>query len=272
MTLHQKIDETLEFIVDISAEYDDLHLAFSGGKDSIVLFDLAKGSGIEFEAFYANTTIDPRGTKKFIRENYPSVRILQPQKSFFQLVEKKGFPTRLNRYCCTELKEYASVGKNVLMGVRKAESRQRSQRKKIHKDTRPWQKGAVHIYPLLDWTDADIWLYIQQKNLKVAPAYYNGFSRLGCVGCPLVYNSSKREQELNANPQIKKALIKNITRGMAKNPQWKITILSGGDGNIAYNWWLSGKTMQEYFIDSYDSKNFETRQEYFNFLLDQENK
>lgn len=247
MTLQQKIAEALDFIYTISLEYEDLYLAFSGGKDSVVLFDLVERSNIKFEAYYTNTTIDPRGTRRFIKENYPAVRILQPEKSFYQLVEKKGFPTRLNRYCCERLKEYGSINKNVLEGVRACESRTRSKRQKIHKDTRSWQKGAVHIYPLLDWTDADVWLYIQQQNLKVAPAYHNGFNRLGCVGCPLVYSSSVREQELNTEPQIKKALIRSITRGMQKNPQWKLTKLSGGDGNIAYSWWLSGKTMQEYF-------------------------
>lgn len=44
------------------------NLGFSGGKDSIVLLDLTKKSGVKFEAFYSNTTIDPPGTIPFYSE------------------------------------------------------------------------------------------------------------------------------------------------------------------------------------------------------------
>jgi len=36
------------------------YLAFSGGKDSCVLKQLAIEAGVEYKAFYNNTTIDPR--------------------------------------------------------------------------------------------------------------------------------------------------------------------------------------------------------------------
>ena len=36
---------------------------------------------------------------------------------------------------------------------------------------------------------------------------------------------------------------------MLENPQWKITCATNGDGEIAMQWWLSGKTMDEYFTD-----------------------
>lgn len=39
---------------------------------------------------------------------------MNPKESFLQLVERKSFPTRLNRYCCEYLKEYGSIGNKVL--------------------------------------------------------------------------------------------------------------------------------------------------------------
>lgn len=224
-----------------------LHLAFSGGKDSVVLYDLAIKSGVDFTAFYANTTIDPKGTLSFIRKNYPNVEILNPELSFYELVKKKGLPTRLNRYCCQLLKEYGSIGKYCLEGVRASESRNRQGRDYIQCDSRSWQKGAKHIYPIYDWTDAEVWLYIKENNLPVAPCYYNGFNRLGCVGCPLVRKKGVREFEFSQEPHKLRAIKKAIEKGMSNNPQWKLSELTNGDSNKAIEWWLSGKTMKEYF-------------------------
>lgn len=82
-----------------------LNLGFSGGKDSVVILDLAERSGIKYNAIYANTTVDPPGTISFIKKNYPQVQIMHPEKSFFRLIEEKGFPSRLRRFCCEKLKE-----------------------------------------------------------------------------------------------------------------------------------------------------------------------
>ena len=244
MDLQNKIKEAIKFLQNL--EYDNLHLAFSGGKDSVVIYELAKISGIEFKSFHNNTTIDPIGTIPFIKKNYPDVKINNPKESFYKLIERKGFPTRLNRYCCDILKEYGSIGKNVIEGIRADESRKRSTRNRIHKDTRKSQKGAIHIYPILDWTDANVWLFIKEYNLPVAPAYSNGFTRLGCVGCPLISRKGVRIAEFKREPKKFNAIKRAINKGMKKNPQWKLSKLTNGDPDLAMEWWLSGKTMNEF--------------------------
>jgi phosphoadenosine phosphosulfate reductase len=145
------------------------------------------------------------------------------------------------------LKEYGSVGKMVFEGVRSSESKNRQGRDYIQCDNRKWQKGSQHIYPIYDWTDDDVWNFIKEKNIVLAPAYANGLNRLGCVGCPLVSRKGAREKEFTLYPRYLEQIKKAIVRGMNKNPQWKLTQLSGADGDIAIKWWLSGKTMNEYF-------------------------
>ena len=124
MTLEEK---TIQFIQKVAESYSNetLYAGNSGGKDSAVLDYLLQKSGIEYTSIYANTTIDPIGTIKHIRVNYPHTIIMQPKETFYQLVERKGLPTRLNRYCCEFLKEYVSVGKIMFEGVRSSESKNR---------------------------------------------------------------------------------------------------------------------------------------------------
>lgn len=64
-------------------------LAFSGGKDSQLLYLLAELSKVKFKAYYSNTTNDPPMNVKFIRDNYKNVIFLNPKENFYKLVSKK---------------------------------------------------------------------------------------------------------------------------------------------------------------------------------------
>ncbi|NDV46276.1 hypothetical protein D0T49_04385 [Paludibacter sp. 221] len=240
---------TLKFIQKIAKSIPDLYAGNSGGKDSAVLDFLLQKSEIKYKSYYCNTTIDPHGTVSHIMKNYPHTDILQPKnkETFFKLVERKGLPTRLNRYCCQYLKEFGSVGKSVFEGVRAEESTKRQGRDYIQCDTRKWQKKAKHIYPLYDWTEKEIYNYIEKYDIKLAPCYSNGFSRLGCVGCPQVTRKGVRMKEFESHPKYLESIKRAIKKGMENNPQWKITQLADYNEDVAIAWWLSGKTMNEYF-------------------------
>ena len=81
------------------------YVAFSGGKDSQCIYHLCEEAGVKFDAHYNITGIDPPELVYFVRENYPDVKRHQHEKSMFRLMEEKGLPTRLVRFCCAELKE-----------------------------------------------------------------------------------------------------------------------------------------------------------------------
>jgi len=246
-------EKAIKFIKTIAKNTNKpLYAGNSGGKDSAVVDYLLQKSGIEYTSIYANTTIDPPGTIRHIRENYPHTVIMQPKETFYQLVERKGLPTRLNRYCCEFLKEYVSVGKIIFEGIRSSESKNRQNRDYIQCDNRKWQKGSQHVYPIYDWTDEDVYSFIAEKKIKLAPHYETGAKRLGCVGCPLVSRKGAREKEFELYPKYYEAIKRAITKGMRKNPQWKLTCATDGNGELAMQWWLSGKTMNEFFAYSFE--------------------
>jgi len=160
------------------------YLAFSGGKDSIVIYALAKMAGVKFDAHYNITTVDPPELVHFIKNKYPEVERIIPRLSMWQLMlEQKSPPTRLMRYCCTELKEHGGTGRFVITGVRWAESVRRKLKRKMI-ETWPAQKKQI-INPIIDWSDEQVWRFIKDNNIEYCCLYDQGFDRLGCILCPM---------------------------------------------------------------------------------------
>ena len=210
--LQKKIDHAIRLLKAYDNPEQPIEIAYSGGKDSDVILQLAKEAGVNFRAIYKNTTIDPPGTIQHVREM--GVEIRQPKESFFKIVAKRGYPNRLRRFCCAELKEYKILDK-IVMGVRKAESIRRAKRYHEPSECRIYNKTdhAEAVYPILEWTNEDVAEFIADRKIKCAPIYYDEQGvfhperRLGCMGCPLTY-VNKRVDEFKANPALLRAYIR----------------------------------------------------------------
>lgn len=108
------------------------YLAFSGGKDSVVIKALCDMAGVKYDAHYRITSVDSPELVRFIKEQYPDVSMDYPRYSdgtvatMWNLIPKKRMPpTRLVRYCCDVLKESGGEGRMTVTGVRWAESNNR---------------------------------------------------------------------------------------------------------------------------------------------------
>ena len=262
-----KIDVAIERLQMFEPKEQGYYLAFSGGKDSMVIYDLAKKANVKFDAHYNLTTVDPPELVKFIKDEYPDVEFTYPEMSMWRLIEKKKTPpTRLSRYCCAELKENGGIGRFVITGVRWAESAKRknnrqvvefdrygSQSKKAKENREIFMmndnedkrrmienciiKGKHILNPIVDWTEADVWEYIKSNNLKYCSLYDEGFKRLGCIGCPLA-GSKHMKFEFERYPKYFQNYIKAFDRMLIarKNAgletQWKT-------GEEVMRWWLN---------------------------------
>lgn len=173
--------------IDILKKYEPPEgywVAFSGGKDSIAVYDLVKKSGVKHEVHFNQTTIDPPEVYVFIRENYPEVAWEKPKRSMFAAIRARQVPpTRMRRYCCAELKELHGIGRVLVTGVRKEESTARSARTEY--DASRHNADTVYCNPIVDWKEQDIWDYIMKHNLKYPVLYDKGYTRIGCIMCPL---------------------------------------------------------------------------------------
>lgn len=206
--LQKKTDRAIRFLRSIpNAEDKPVELCYSGGKDSDVILQLAKESGIHFRPIYKCTTIDPKGTIAHAKEM--GAEIHKPLKySFRDLIIERGLPSRIRRFCCSELKEYKILDKQIV-GVRRSESTARAKRYKEPTQCRMYGKKehAELFFPILEWSDNDVQEFIKDRQIKCAPVYYDESGafhverRLGCLCCPL-QSMKKRIEDFKAHPKM----------------------------------------------------------------------
>lgn len=92
--LKHKVDAAIKLLQTYQAAMPDkqIEIAYSGGKDSDVILELAKMAGINYRAIYKNTTIDPPGTIAHVKAM--GVEIMQPKMTFFQMIADGKIPAR----------------------------------------------------------------------------------------------------------------------------------------------------------------------------------
>lgn len=230
------------------------YLAFSGGKDSVVIKALADMAGVKYDAHYNHTSVDPPELIYFIREHHPDVEIEYPRYkdgsriTMWNLIPKKKMPpTRIVRYCCKYLKEQGGEGRFTVTGVRWAESANRRNNRsglEVSDGTKTgWRlctdpdnpdnaeiarfcptKGKHILNPIIDWEDEDIWEFIHRYEIPYCCLYDNGYTRLGCIGCPMNRRATK---ELEVYPKYKRNYLKAFERMLeerakaGKTTKWK---------------------------------------------------
>lgn len=214
------------------------YLAFSGGKDSIVIYDLAKKADVKFDAHFAFTTVDPPEVIKFIKDEYPDVTIEKPLTTMWKLIVEKHIPpTRKIRYCCEHLKERGGENRFVITGVRWAESPKRKLRKLMEFCNKNNLNKKI-LRPIIDWENEDVWEYIHTNGLKYPILYDQGWKRIGCILCPM---STKRIKlmEIERYPKFKKAYILAFTKMLAKYT--KVPKMGWKTGEDVFDWWIKNK-------------------------------
>lgn len=203
-----KIDDLISESIETMREHappEGYFGCFSGGKDSVLLYHLASIAGVQVAWHYHNTTIDPPELIYFIREHYPDVIWDRPRRGplFHRIVEKRLMPTRRFRWCCDEYKEISGPrGSVMLLGIRGEESPSRASSWGLHvwhKRKRRWT-----VNPIFNWATDELWEFLSGSGVKTCELYREGFTRLGCVGCPLA-GSKTRLLEFDRWPSYGKA-------------------------------------------------------------------
>ena len=281
MDLEKKAIDRLKAASDMSLRLykQPLVITYSGGKDSDVLLHLAEASGIPFEVLHSLTTADAPQTVYHVRETFhrleekgikctvdKHVQTDGSRITMWNLIVKQGVPTRLQRFCCRYLKETGGRDRFIATGVRWDESAARKKNRGAlevitskkenslilsndnSEDRRLFEscqlKGKRVVNPIVDWKTDDVLDYIESEHITMNPLYGCGFSRVGCIGCPMA-GKAGREAEFAMFPKFKAAYIRSFDRmmeerkhrGKAENCAW------GHDGIDVFHWWMEDGVM-----------------------------
>jgi len=243
-----KVADAIDIIQRMEPD-EGYYLAFSGGKDSVVVKHLMEQAGVKFDSHYRVTTVDPPELVRFIKHEHPDAELDHPGTSMWKLIVAHRFPPlRQQRYCCRELKEGGGSGRLVVTGVRRAESARRKGRCITERDRKDATKDYLH--PIIEWADEDVWQYIRENDVPYCSLYDEGHVRLGCILCPMS-SKAERLRDLERWPKIAAAYRRAV------NKAYQLRIDEGRradfkDGDELFEWWINdqprGNDAQEQFV------------------------
>lgn len=95
--------------------------------------------------------------------------------------------------------------------------------------------------PIYKWTDTDVWDFIRDREMKYNPLYDQGWTRVGCVGCPMATNQI---WELEKYPKYKQMYIKAFQRMVDKRK-------AKGKKNKNEGVWVSGESVYRWWTGDY---------------------
>jgi phosphoadenosine phosphosulfate reductase len=185
LSFAEKVQRSLALIREFYGRYrDELVVANSLGKDSCVVWHLAKRVSPQIRGFIVTTRFKPAETKRFMRETvarYLELKVFDNDEP----IPERLYETDPDR-CCDVLKvkptrqaiEQLDVACWVT-GLRCTEGRTRTDFREVEERDR----GLIKLNPILIWHEREIWQYLAVHQVPVNPLYAEGYRSLGCAPC-----------------------------------------------------------------------------------------
>lgn len=212
--LEQLVQETIKKVFNTYVEHrgmvDVFYVAFSGGKDSVVALDLVQRAlpHNSFKVIFGDTDMEFPTTLRLVEDirdycksqgiDFYDAKAKTPAEKNWEIF---GPPARKIRWCCTvhktapvinklnELYDTDFIRTMMITGVRADESASRSEYEELSIGKKI--AGQYSYHPILEWSSAEVYLYIYMQGLLLNEAYKLGFNRVGCIMCP---NSSEKHE------------------------------------------------------------------------------
>ncbi|MFH2138016.1 MAG: phosphoadenylyl-sulfate reductase [Candidatus Omnitrophota bacterium] len=185
LNFKEKVDRSLRLIGEVYEKYGDgLVVANSLGKDSVVVWDLAKRVSVNIQGFIVTTRFKPVETVAFMNEEVARYPELKVYKNDVRIPEKL-YETNPDQ--CCDLLKVDPVKRAVeemkvscwVTGLRCTEGRTRTDYKEVEER----DKDLLKLNPILIWKEREVWQYLAVYGVKVNSLYAQGYRSLGCLPC-----------------------------------------------------------------------------------------
>jgi sulfate adenylyltransferase subunit 2 len=204
LVLQELENESLEIFRETAATFKNPVMMYSIGKDSSVLLHLAKKAfypaPIPFPLLHIDTTwkfkemisfrdriVKESGVKLFVHTNLEGVKngvnpFTLSASEYTRIMKTVALRQALDKYEFdaaiggSRRDEEKSRAKERIFSVREAGHiwDPRNQRPELWQtyNTKLVSGQTMRVFPISDWTEADIWHYILQENIEVNPLYF----------------------------------------------------------------------------------------------------
>jgi phosphoadenosine phosphosulfate reductase len=181
----QKVERSLDLINDSYQKFGDkMVVANSLGKDSVVVWHLAKRVSANIPGFIITTRYKPAETVNFMHQQvgqYPELKVFKNDSQ-----QPEALYASDPDLCCYNLKvlptRQAVEDMDVecwVTGLRCTEGRTRTDFQEIEER----DEGLMKLNPILIWHEREVWQYIALHQVAVNPLYTQGYRSLGCAPC-----------------------------------------------------------------------------------------
>jgi phosphoadenosine phosphosulfate reductase len=185
LNFREKVDRSLALLEEARRDFGDaLVVANSLGKDSVLVWHLAKRVDPAIRGFIVTTRFKPPETKRFMAEQvarYPELEVFENDAP----LPDRLYETDPDR-CCDVLKveptRRAIEQMHVrcwVTGLRCTEGRTRRDFQEVEQR----DEGLVKLNPILIWHEREVWQYLALYGVAVNPLYAEGYRSLGCGPC-----------------------------------------------------------------------------------------
>ena len=194
-SLDPKTRAALELLERAARDYRPAALASSLGAEDMLLADLALAHGLELEVFVIDTRrlhLDTLELIEDIRRRYgvePRVYAPDPD-AVADYISGHGRDAfyrdpMLRKRCCeirkVEPLRRALAGKHAwITGQRREQSPTRAALAVQEFDA---AHGIEKFNPLADWSEAEVWRYLRERDVPVNRLYGQGYRSIGCAPC-----------------------------------------------------------------------------------------
>lgn len=182
-------------LVDISSRFSDVRFATSLAAEDMVVTDAISKAKAKIKLFTLATgrlhqeTVDMNKVTEdhygvLIEKVYPKEDDIQ---AFIDQYGMNGFydGEEPKKACCGARKikplNAALLGADAwITGQRREQSTTRTE---LNLEELDDARGITKFNPLFDWSEADIWAYIQQEKVPIHPLHFKGYPSIGCEPC-----------------------------------------------------------------------------------------